>query len=139
MHNPLTAHPKTRGEGYVRHAITAMSMSFRFFVSSTFLIVHAIFPFLPVPWPFDVSTMLAWLQVLEESRQQISNKGDENERLLALKKGMEEDIKTLKAQNDEMKELLFLLKEYVFCDENDLTEDAKALRTELLKRVKESK
>ena len=79
MRNPFTTHPKARGEGYIKHATTALSMSFRFFVSSIFLIVHAVFPFLPVPWPFNVSAVLAWLHVLEESRKQTTSEGDKNE------------------------------------------------------------
>jgi hypothetical protein len=38
-----------------------------------------------------------------------------------------------------LEQLRFLWKEYVLCDENELTEDAKALRAELLDCVKESK
>lgn len=38
-----------------------------------------------------------------------------------------------------MEQLRFMWKEYVLCDESELTEDAKALRAELLDCVKESK
>ena len=38
-----------------------------------------------------------------------------------------------------LEQLRFLWKEYVLCDENELSEDAKALRAELLNCVKESK
>lgn len=38
-----------------------------------------------------------------------------------------------------MDKLRFMWKEYVLCDENELTEDAKALRAELLDCIKESK
>lgn len=38
-----------------------------------------------------------------------------------------------------MEDLRFMWKEYVLCDENELTEDAKALRAELLDCIKESK
>lgn len=38
-----------------------------------------------------------------------------------------------------MEQLRFVWKEYVLCDENELTEDAKALRAELLDCIKDSK
>ena len=38
-----------------------------------------------------------------------------------------------------MDKLRFMWKEYVLCDENELTEDAKALRAELLDCIKDSK
>jgi hypothetical protein len=38
-----------------------------------------------------------------------------------------------------MEELRFLWKEYVLCDESELTEDAKQLRAELLDCIKETK
>ena len=41
--------------------------------------------------------------------------------------------------DDFLEQLRFLWKEYVLCDENELTEDAKALRAELLNCVKKSK
>ena len=38
-----------------------------------------------------------------------------------------------------MEQLRFMWKEYVLCDESELTEDAKVLRAELLDCIKESK
>ena len=77
MPNPFTEHPSSKGESYLRHALVALSVSFRFFISSLFMIVHAIFPFLSVPWPFNLSAISFWLMTLEEHRN-ILKKNEEN-------------------------------------------------------------
>ena len=73
------------------------------------------------------------IQQYKEALEKTKKNMMEMERDLYLK------INELEKENEELKEFLFLLKEYVFCDENILTEDAKALRTELLERIKETK
>lgn len=59
--NFFIEHPNSQGETYLSHAFFAIKMSFRFLVSSLFLLVHAVFPFLNPPKPFDFTSMLEYL------------------------------------------------------------------------------
>ena len=51
-------HLKEVGEGYFVHMKTAGLISVRLLISSALQMVHAIFPFVPVPSGFDIDSLV---------------------------------------------------------------------------------
>jgi len=57
----FTEHPGEQGETYWQHAKFALGVSFHFFISAIFLILHALFPFVCPPKPFELSSTINYL------------------------------------------------------------------------------
>ena len=65
----FTKHPNSVGETYWGHFKFAVIASLRLAVSSVVFFVHAVFPFVQVPKPFDLVSTCAWLSETQERRR----------------------------------------------------------------------
>ena len=74
MHNPFTKHPKeNRMKNWFFHLKSTLGISIRMFISSTFFLMHGIFPFIKIPKYFNFMEMILFL--LDEN----NNRKKENE------------------------------------------------------------
>lgn len=65
----FTAHPKSVGETYWQHFKIAMKGVYRLGGSAIIFFIHAVFPFIPVPKPFDLTSTSDWLNDIRKSRE----------------------------------------------------------------------
>jgi len=70
MMNLFTKQPNSVGETYWQHLKVAMKGAYRLGGSATIFCVHAIFPFVPVPKPFDLVSTSDWLNEIRKGREQ---------------------------------------------------------------------
>jgi len=70
MMNPFTKHPNSVGETYWTHFKIAMKGVYRFGTSAIIFFIHAFFPFIPIPKPFDLVSTSDWLNSIREKRGQ---------------------------------------------------------------------
>jgi len=61
MFKIFTAHPATKGKSYLGHAWFALKISTRLTFSSTFLFIHALFPFIKIPYNLNLESMALYL------------------------------------------------------------------------------
>jgi hypothetical protein len=69
MKNPFTIHPHSVGETYIQHFLIAWKGAYRLGMSALIFIFHAIFPFIPVPKPFDLTSTSDWLNSIRSKRE----------------------------------------------------------------------
>ncbi len=49
MFGLFTKHPKSTNQTYLQHALFAISIGTRLFLSSCFFLIHGVFPFIKIP------------------------------------------------------------------------------------------
>lgn len=69
MKNLFTKHPNSVGETYWQHLKIALKGTVRLGISAIIFLVHAIFPFIPVPKPYDLVSLSDWLNDIRKSRE----------------------------------------------------------------------
>lgn len=69
MSNPFTKHPHSVGETYLQHLLIAWKGTYRLGISAVIFFFHAIFPFLPIPKPFDLTSTSDWLNSIRAGRE----------------------------------------------------------------------
>lgn len=69
-------HPSEQGETYKVHAIFAFRLAVRFLTSGLCLILHAIFPFICPPKPYDLQSMTNYLNEKCERRKETKHDRD---------------------------------------------------------------
>ena len=67
--NPFTKHPHSVGETYVEHLLIAWKGTYRLGTSAAIYFFHAVFPFLPIPKPFDLESTSDWLNSIRSKRE----------------------------------------------------------------------
>jgi hypothetical protein len=62
MNSPFTKHPKENGHsGFFSHFVFAASISFRTAIASFTFLVHALFPFIPLPKFLNLEMTIQYL------------------------------------------------------------------------------
>lgn len=74
--NLFTKHPSEQGEIYKEHAIFALRLALRFLTSGLCLTLHAFFPFICPPKPYDLRSMTNYLNEKCEQRKEIKHDRD---------------------------------------------------------------
>ena len=61
MFKIFTAHPATKNKGYFDHAWLALKVSMRLSLSSTYFLIHALLPFIKIPYNLNLESTALYL------------------------------------------------------------------------------